>query len=95
MLPQGECQCLDLCYEALLTRGNLVSFIISLAEYVINSYSVTVLDNFRKETSERAKKSIFWGRYSTASLSFWGIPTPTSIVHHLGRRFDEGITLTV
>ncbi len=39
---------------------NLVSFIINLVEYlVINSYSVTVLDNFRKETSDRAKKHIF------------------------------------
>ncbi len=34
---------------------NLVSFIINLVEYlVINSYSVTDLDNFRKETSDRA-----------------------------------------
>ncbi len=39
---------------------NLVSFIINLLEYlVINSYSVTVLDNFRKETSDRAKKHFF------------------------------------
>ncbi len=74
VLPQGERQCLDLWYEALLTQGNLVSFIINLVEYlVINSYSVTVLDNFRKETSDRAKKHLFW-RYSTASLSFWGKP---------------------
>ncbi len=36
---------------------NLISFIINLVEYlVISSYSVTVLDNFRKETSDRAKK---------------------------------------
>ncbi len=36
---------------------NLFSFIIKLVEYlVINSYSVTVLDNFRKETSDSAKK---------------------------------------
>ncbi len=34
---------------------NLVSFIINLVEYlVINLYSVTVLDNFRKETSDRS-----------------------------------------
>ncbi len=40
---------------------NLVSFIINLVEYlVINSYSVTVLNNVRKETSDRAK-SIFFG----------------------------------
>ncbi len=39
---------------------NLVSFIINLVEYlVINSYSVTVLDNFRKVTSDRAKKHLF------------------------------------
>ncbi len=39
---------------------NLVSFIINLVEYlVINSYSVTVLDNFGKETSDRAKKASF------------------------------------
>ncbi len=55
---------------------NLVSFIINLVEYlVINSYSVTVLDNFRKETSDREKSIFFW-RYSTASLSYWGIPPP-------------------
>ncbi len=51
---------------------NLVSFIINLVEYfAINSYSVTVLDNFRTE-----QKSIFYWRYSTTSLSFWGIPPP-------------------
>ncbi len=73
---------------------NLVSFIINIVEYlVINSYSVTVLDNFRKETSDRAKRHFFW-RYATTSLSFRGIP-PTSMVRHLGQRFDEGITLTV
>ncbi len=39
---------------------NLVSFIINLVEYlVINSYSVTVLDNFIKETSDRPKKHPF------------------------------------
>ncbi len=38
---------------------NLVLFIINLVEYlVINSYSVTVLDNFRKETSD-SKKAYF------------------------------------
>ncbi len=57
---------------------NLVSFIINLVEYlVINSYSVTVLDNFRKEISDRAKKLLFLEEYSTASLSFWGIPSPS------------------
>ncbi len=40
---------------------NLVSFIIDLVKYlVINSYSVTVLDNFRKETSDRAKNHFFF-----------------------------------
>ncbi len=39
---------------------NLVSFIITLVEYlVINSYSVTVLESFRKETTDRAKKHPF------------------------------------
>ncbi len=37
---------------------NLVSFTINL---VINSYSVKVLDNFRKETCDRAKKTSFFG----------------------------------
>ncbi len=38
----------------------IVSFIINLVEYLmINSYSVTVLDNFRKETFDRAKKASF------------------------------------
>ncbi len=56
---------------------NLVLFIINLVQYlVINSYSVTVLDNFRKETSDRVRKHFFVGRYSTASISFWGIPPP-------------------
>ncbi len=54
---------------------NFVSFIINLVEFlVINSYCVTVLDNFRKETSDRARKHLFW-RYSTSLLSFWGPPT--------------------
>ncbi len=65
---------------------NLVLFIINLVEYiVINSYSVTLLDNFRKETSDRAKSIYFW-RYSTASLSFLGIPPPPwSVI------LDEGL----
>ncbi len=43
---------------------NLVSFIINSVEYlVINSYSVRVLDNFRKETS----------------LSFWEIPPTSMV----------------
>ncbi len=41
---------------------NLVSFIINLVKYlVINSNSVSVLDNFRKETSDRVKKHFFGG----------------------------------
>ncbi len=73
---------------------SLVSFIINLVEYlVINSYSVTVLDNFRKETSDRAKKHLFLEVFN--SLTFILGNAPTSMVRHLGRRFDEGITLTV
>ncbi len=73
---------------------NLVSFIIYLVEYlVINSYSVNVLDNFRKETSDRAKKHLFLEALN--SLTFILGNPPTSMVCHLGRRFDEGITLTV
>ncbi len=48
---------------------NLVSFIINLVEYlVINSYSVTVLDNFRKETFDRAKRYLFLEAFN--SLTF-------------------------
>ncbi len=67
---------------------NLVSFIINLAEYlVINTYSVTVLDNFRKETSDRAKKHLFLEVFN--SLTFiLGNPS-TFMVRHLGWRFDE------
>ncbi len=74
---------------------NLVSFIINLVEYlVINSYSVTVFDNFRKETSDGAKKHLFLEVFN--SLTFiLGNPPPTYMVHNLGRRFDECITLTV
>ncbi len=45
----------------------------------------------------RYPKEHYFFRYLTASLSLWGIhPTPpTSMVRHLGQRFDEGITLTV
>ncbi len=46
-------------YQGNITFKNmikLVSFVINLVEYlVINSYSVTVLYNFWKETSDRAK----------------------------------------
>ncbi len=74
---------------------NLISFIINLLEYlVINSYSVTVLNNFWKETSDRAKKHLFLEVFN--SLTFiLGNPLPTSMVCYLGWRFDEGITLTV
>ncbi len=73
---------------------NLVSFIINLVEHlVINSYSVTVLDNFRKETSDRAKKHLFLEVFN--SLTFILENPPTSKVYHRGRMFDEGITLTV
>ncbi len=56
---------------------NLVSFIINLVEYlVIDSYSVTVLDNFRKDTSNRAKRHLFFwgGGIQQPTLSFWEIP---------------------
>ncbi len=40
---------------------NFVSFIINLVEYLcmINTYSVTVLENFRKEISDRVKRHLF------------------------------------
>ncbi len=73
---------------------NLVSFIINLVEYLgINSYSVTVLDNFTKETSDTAKKTLFLEVFN--SLTFILGNPPTSMVRHLRRRFDECITLTV
>ncbi len=75
-------------YQGNVTFKNIiVSFIINLVEYlVINSYSVTVLDNFRKGTSDRPKKYLFLEVFN--NLTF-------ILVHHLRRRFDEGITLTV
>ncbi len=74
---------------------NLVSFIINLVEYlVINSYSVTVLDNVRKETSDRAKKAFFYGGIQQPLFHSGDLPPPPpSMVHHLGRRLDEVITL--
>ncbi len=68
---------------------NLILFVINLVEYlVINSYSVTVLDNFWKETSDRAKKHLFVFN----SLPFiLGNPSPPP----WWRWFDQGITLTV
>ncbi len=61
---------------------NLVSFIINLVEYVvINSYSVTVLDNYRRETSDRANKHIFVEVFN--SLTFILGNLPTSMVCHL------------
>ncbi len=69
---------------------------INLVEYlVINSYSVTVLDNVRKETSDRAKKLPFLEVFN--SLTFIvGTPSPhPSMVCHLGQTFDEGIAFTV
>ncbi len=45
-------------YQGNITYKN----IINVVEYlVINSYSVTILNNFRKETSDRAKKEFFSG----------------------------------
>ncbi len=72
---------------------NLVSFIINLVEYlVINFYSVIVLDNFRKETLTQ-QRSIFFGGIQHPDVHSG--ESPTYMVGHLGRRFDEGITLTV
>ncbi len=66
-------------YQGNITFKNIITFV----EYLeINSYYVTVLDNFRKETSDRAKSIFFW-RYSTASLSFWGIHPPPHQLHVL------------
>ncbi len=73
---------------------NLVSFKINLVEYlVINLYSVTVLDNLKKETSDRSKKHLFWQVFN--SITFILGNPPTSMVCHLGQKFDDGITLTV
>ncbi len=69
---------------------------INLEEYlVIKSYSVTVLDNVKTETSDRAKKAYFWGGIQQPHFHSGESPPPTSMVRHLGRRFDESITLTV
>ncbi len=65
---------------------NLVSFIINLVEYlVINSYSVTVLDNFRKETSDRAKSIFFGGIQQPHFHSGESPPPPWSAI------LDEGL----
>ncbi len=64
---------------------NLVSLKINLVEYlVINSYSVTVLDNFRKETSDRAKKHFSGGIqqphfHSGESPYLHGLPSWTKV----------------
>ncbi len=53
---------------------------------MIDSYSVTVLDNFRKETSDSAKKLLLFFGYSTASFhSGESPPPPWSII------LDEGL----
>ncbi len=52
-----------------------------------------VLDNFRKEIYYRAKKASFFGGIQQPHSG--ESPPPTSMVRHLGWRFDEGITLTV
>ncbi len=56
---------------------NLVSFIINSVEYlVINSYSVTVLDNFRKETSDSAKGLFFVVEVFNSLTFILGNPPP-------------------
>ncbi len=83
----------NICFKKII---NLVSFIINLVEYlVINSYSVTVLDNFRKETSDRAKQLSFLEVFNNLTFILGNPRPPTSMGRHLGRRFDEGITLAV
>ncbi len=83
-------------YQGNITFKNmikLVSFVINLVEYlVINSYSVTVLYNFWKETSDRAKTLEV---FNSLTFILGNPPPPTSMVCHLGWTFDEGITLTV
>ncbi len=75
---------------------NLVSFTINSVEYlVMNSYSVTVWDNFRKETTDSAKKHLFLEVFNSLTFILGNPPTPTSMVRHLRWRFDECITLTV
>ncbi len=65
---------------------NLVSFIINLVEYlVINSYSVTVLDNFRTETSDRAKKNLFFEGFNSLTFILGNSPPPWSAI------LDEGL----
>ncbi len=56
---------------------NLVSFIINLVEYlVINSYSVTVLDNFKKKPLTEQKKH-FWGEvFNNLTFILGNLPPP-------------------
>ncbi len=62
---------------------NLVSFIINLVEYlVINSYSVTVLDNFKKKPLT-AQKAFLGGGIQQPHFHSGESP-PTSMVRHLG-----------
>ncbi len=74
---------------------NLVSFIINLVEYlVINLYSVIVLDNFRKETSDRAKKHHFLEVFNSLTVIMRN-PHPLPPTPSWSARFDESISLTV
>ncbi len=67
-------------YQGNITFKNiihLVSFTINLVEYlVINSYSVTVLDNFRKETSDRAKRHLFLEVFNSLTFILGNPPPP-------------------
>ncbi len=81
-------------YQGNITFKNiihLVSFIINLVEYlVINSYSVTVLDNFIKQTSDRAKKAFFFEgiqqphfHSGLMKVSLWQFELPLFIFYHI------------
>ncbi len=79
-------------YQGIITFKNiinLVSFIINLVEYlVINSYSVTVLDNFRKEVSDRAKKVFFGGGIQQPHFHSGKSPPPPPLWSPI---LDEGL----
>ncbi len=70
VLSQGE-------HQFLFAIINLVSFLIKLVEYLVkNSYSVTVLNNFRKETSDREKKHIYLEVFNNLTFILGNPPPP-------------------
>ncbi len=80
--------CIDFYQEDITFKNiiNLVSFIINLVEYlVINSYSVTVLDNLRKETCDRVKKHLFGEVFNSLTFILGNPPPPSSTI------LDEGL----